>query len=308
MTRMDTYYEIEHKENGVLKITASGDSYTIFRIPYNLLQSKNHGVNLTVEQRSDFIVYLLSGKTKDGENALYVGTSTTGIDKRPVEHEDKGIAWDQCIIFTAEEKDLSESTILHIEDRIRKLIDGCSKRYVNVTRQTKGRSANKKQQDLADRKFIPAIIEVYDILGFDLHPVRKTDLRSFIETESEEVIPQVIKGNYDNLKLTGEMKEWLAIADSIVLKIDPGVITKVKKVYATHSYGKVFAYWYPLVRENKFRVLLRGTAQDYDDPRVIPREEKVHNGDCKAVFYVTCENDLKCYGKFVKIAMQKSKS
>ncbi len=104
------------------------------------------------------------------------------------------------------------------------------------------------------------------------------------------------------------MTKWLKIAESIALEIDSSIKSDVTKQYANYSCGKIFAYWYPLKSQNKFRVLLRGTAEEYNDPRVTPRPENVHNGDCKAMFYVSCSDDLKYFRLFAEMAILKAKT
>ena len=80
------------------------------------------------------------------------------------------------------------------------------------------------------------------------------------------------------------------------------------KQYANYFCGKIFAYWYPLKSQNKFRVLLRGTAEEYNDSGVTPRPENVHNGDCKVMFYVSCSDDLKYFRLFAEKAILKTKT
>ena len=36
-----------------------------------------------------------------------------------------------------------------------------------------------------------------------------------------------------------------------------------------------------------------------------PRPENMHNGDCKAMFFITCDADLKYFRLFVEIAVQR---
>ena len=71
--------------------------------------------------------------------------------------------------------------------------------------------------------------------------------------------------------------------------------------------NKTVAYFYPLRKENKIRVLLQGTADWYNDPRVNEWTGD-HNGLCKAVFYISCDDDLKYFRLFADIAVKKMKS
>lgn len=295
-----TSYEIDYKSNGVLTIDVPGSSCSMCRIPYDLLRTKKHGVT----PNSNFVVYLLIGRKQTGERSLYVGTSTKGIDVRPRSHEDKNSTWEQCIVFSAKPSDLCESTILHIEDRLRTMIDETVE-FENETLMTKRDSANQRQKDLADKYFIPAIREVYDILGVKLKGFKVPDIKNYSESEEKILRPAIEGADFSHFKLPADMVEWFTMAESLAQEIDRDAETNVKKTYVAFKHGGLTAaYCYPLKSEKTIRVYFRGTKDWYSDPKVVARPDNIHNGDCKAEFFIRCKDDLRYFRLFLKIAME----
>lgn len=298
-------YDVKYQKGSYVEISSVLNNYKFYRVPYSLLESKKHGIVTDC----NFIVYLLIGKdSKDGRDSLYVGTSTDGIDGRPTSHEKKESVWSDCIIFTgANDKLLNNSRILYLEDRLRHLIDD-TKRYKNETIVTTGKAANKDEKALCE-SILPSILEVYYILGVDLTPKYKTDLRDYVEkkTEQKEDYP-IVATDYSSLKLPSEMEDWLKAAESAVIGLDPKLKANVTSQYASYKYDKVsktVAYCYPNRREKTIRVLFQGTPDWYNDKRVTDRPENMHNGDCKAMFFIKCADDLKYFRLFAEIAIQK---
>lgn len=302
-----TVYKVECKQNGCIVVSKNLSTFRFYRIPYRLLETRKHGI----DPPNKFIVYLLSGKTASYPHVLYVGTSYRGIDDRPTAHEDRiyekePIEWESCIIFTTTDDFFNDTTIRYLENSIRGYIDD-SRKYKSSTNYTSGGGANNSDKEACDT-FLPTVLEIYSMLGIDLTSGYKFTLNSFIEEKEGKITTPEPKTDYSSLNLPLEMTEWLRAAESIALEIDSSIKSDVTKQYANYSCGKIFAYWYPLKSQNKFRVLLRGTAEEYNDPRVTPRPENVHNGDCKAMFYVSCSDDLKYFRLFAEKAILKTKT
>jgi hypothetical protein len=299
-----TSFTVTYRQSKCIEVKSNGTSYKFYRIPYSLLESGKHGI----VPDSKFVVYLLKGKDKENRDCLYVGTSTNGIENRPTSHGDKKVAWETCIIFTSFDPTfLNDSKIRYIEDRLRCAIDE-TKEYINTTKSTSGKGTNDYDNEDCD-KAMPYILEVYDLMGINIMPKRKVELGDFLVDKPIGSVMTAGKGtDYSQLKLTDEMKDWFKTAESIVKELDPQIIPNVTSTYANFKYpgvSKTVAYFYPNKREGKVRVLLQGTPDWYNDPKVTPRPENMHNGDCKAMFFITCDADLKYFRLFAEIAVQR---
>ena len=297
-----TTYKVDCLQNGCVEVSKDLSTLRFYRTPYVLLKTKKHGLKLP----NKFIVYLLCGSTKENPNVLYVGTATGGLDNRPTSHEDKNVNWESCIFFTSTDDSLNKSTIEYLENRIRQFIND-SKKYVSVTFSTSDSGSNGAESKLCN-SILPTVLEVYSLLGVDIVSGYKTTLSSFIEEKDGAMVTPVSTADYSKLDLPSEMMDWLKIAHNITLGIDSSVTSGATKLYAKYSYGLIFAYWYPLKSQNRFRIYLRGDASDYNDPRVKQRDEKRHNGDCRAEFYVSCADDLKYFRIFAETAIRNMKS
>lgn len=299
-----TSYSVNYRGNRCIIITPKGTSYRFYRIPYGLLDKGKHGLEL----ESDYVVYLLWGKGENGSDNLYVGTSTDGLRSRPTAHTDKKVDWKDCIVYTSFDKGfLNDSKIRFLEDRIRHAIDDSGK-YVNQTKATTGKAANEEEKDDC-MKVLPVIFEVYDMMGYDLTPKYRTDLRDYTDEKPHEKDKEhIVTTDYSSLKLPSEMEDWLKTAESAVISLDPKLKANVTSQYASYKYDKVsktVAYCYPNRREKTIRVLFQGTPDWYNDKRVTNRPENMHNGDCKAMFFIRCADDLKYFRLFAEIAIQK---
>ena len=283
-----------------MRIDIPGSSGVMHRIPYELIRSKSHGVT----PESNFIVYLLVGKRCTGERSLYVGISTKGIDVRPRSHEDKPSIWEQCIIFSAASKDLCKSTILYIEDRLKTMIDETVE-FENDTLNSESDGANEEQEELADTKFIPAIRQVYDILGIKLRDTIQEKL-VIDEPVAKPFECEKTSTDFSFLKISAKLNDLYAGAELMARELDRTAETNIPKskgyVSLKHN-GLTAAYCYPLRKEDAIRVYLRGTKEWYSDSKVTARSEKAHNGDCKAEFYIRDEKDLGYFRMFLKTAM-----
>ena len=149
------------------------------------------------------------------------------------------------------------------------------------------------------------------MMGYDLTPKYKADLRDYMNDKPQtKEDAAFITADYSALKLPIEMEEWLKAAESAVRNLDPRLKANVTSQYASYKYDKVsktIAYCYPKRREKTILVLLQGTPDWYDSPKVTERPENMHNGDCKARFFITCSDDLKYFRLFAEIAIQKLK-
>ncbi|MBR6203665.1 MAG: hypothetical protein IKQ60_01135 [Candidatus Methanomethylophilaceae archaeon] len=299
-----TSFTVSYRQSRCIVVTPKGTSFRFYRIPYQLLESNKHGE----KPDSDFVVYLLRGKDAEGSDCLYVGTSTNGIDSRPTSHGDKDVLWEDCIVFTSFDSTfLNDSKIRYIEDRLRRLIDGAG-RFVNKTRSTTGKAANEDEKEECDRA-LPYILDVYDMMGTDLHPKSASGLGAFLMDEtSQPERREAPISDYSRLKLPVEMEEWLKVAESSTKDLDPAIVANVTSTYVSFKYpgvSKTVAYCYPSKRDRRIRVLFQGAPEWYDDPKVTRRPDNMHNGDCKALFYISCSGDLKYYRLFAEIAVQR---
>ena len=301
-----TTYNVEYLQNGCIEVSKAFGTLCFYRIPYDLLESKQHDIELP----SNFIVYLLKGSTPSHPNVLYVGTSYRGMQDRPTGHENRKfrgekIDWDSCIIFTTTDGLLNDSTLRFLEDSIREHITN-SKQFKSSTKSTSKDGANKKDKRACEA-ILPTILEVYSILGVDLTPKYPASEDKPVKKKKKDDETPVSPSDFSSLGLPTEMTDWLVKAEKIVSDVDPSAKASVSKLYASYSCGKIFAYWYPLKSKNLFRIYLRGNASDYKNPKVTQRDEKVHNGDCKAEFYVGSEGDLEYFRMFAEIAIQNMK-
>lgn len=300
-----TSFTVTYRQSKCIEVKSNGTSYKFYRIPYSLLESGKHGI----VPDSDFVVYLLKGKNKENRDCLYVGTSANGIENRPTSHGDKKVAWETCIVFTSFDPTfLNDSKIRYIEDKLRYAIDK-RKEYVNTTKSTSGKGTNDNDNEDCD-KALPYIFEVYDLMGIDILPKRKIELGDFdIDKTVVNVMPSGKKTDYSKYKLNSEMLEWYEEAERICKQLDHELFANVKaSTYVSYKYpNKTVAYCYPLQRENKIRVILQGTPDWYNDPKVT-KWPGGHHGVCKSLFYIKSEEDLKYFRLFVEIAIKKMKS
>lgn len=297
-----TSFTVNYQRNRLIEIKPNLYNFIFYRIPYNLLISNKVDLDL------GFIVYLLSGKNAEGKDCLYVGTSTDGIKNRPTSHEDKNVDWKSCIVFTSNSNNfLNDSKIRYIEDRLRRMIDK-TEIYINTTKSTSGKTVNKEEKEECETA-IPYLLEIYDLCGINLTPKYSSDLDKY-NTEKDTVPDSAKNSDFSQLNINSEMENWLREAEIIINQLDPELKTNVTKSYVSFKYNgisKTIAYCYPNKRENTIRILFQGTADWYSDPKIVPRPENMHNGDCKAMFFITDGNDLKYFRLFAETAIKGSK-
>lgn len=304
MSQNQTSYAVQYGSNRCITITPKGFSFKFYRIPYQLLLNGKHGVSLD----NNYIVYLLEGKDPEGRDCLYVGTSSNGLSGRPTSHGDKNVDWKNCIVFTSFDPDLIHRGIIeYLEDRIRHIIDE-SKLYVNKTVVTVGTPSNPADKDFCERT-LRIMLEAYDLCGIDLTPRYRSGLDSFLIDKPVTRIQQVPSASdFSSFGLPEEMNDWLRSAEAMMRELDPRIVTNIKSTYVNFKYGgvsKTVAYCYPSKRDRRIRVLFQGTPEWYKDHRVTMRSEHMHNGDCKAMFYITCAENLKYFRVFAETAIQK---
>ena len=291
-------YKVYYHNNGRIDITPSINKCKFYRIPYHLLENKTHNIQL----ESKFIVYLLSGKDTDNKDCLYVGTSTKGLEKRPTEHKDKKVDWKNCIVLTSFDNMLNGAIILEIEylvdERIRE-----TKEYKNTTEKVTNKAVSPDEKELASEVF-PTILDVYDMLGVNLKKNIQTTLNS---QPNSYTTPQSRKSDFSILKLPSDMIAWLEEAETIILPLDNKLESNVTKSYASIKYpktSKTVAYFYPNKRKKQIRVLLQGTPELYSDQKITLRPDTMHNGNCKAMFYINGPDDLGYLRAFAAIAIR----
>lgn len=201
---------------------------------------------------------------------------------------------------------LNGTIILQIEYLVYTRINE-TKGFRNVTERVTKKAANPDEKELASEVF-PTILEVYDMLGINL----KRDPQSTLTNQPMEVhIPPSVRSDFSALKLPADMVSWLEEAEKMILVLDNKLESNVTTTYASikyHGVSKTIAYFYPNKQKKQIRVLLQGTADWYSDPRVIERPDSMHNGRCKAMFYINGPEDLRYLRMFAEIAIKKSRS
>ena len=290
------FYKIEYISDGTLKVTKPGSTALFYRTTYERLITKTHGI----DPKHRYIVYLLIGKKEDNRDALYVGKSTGGVNGRPRQHEDdKKTEWQYCIIFTSSDGEAGDGVIQTIENDVKTAIGQFPNRYFCDTSVSSANAGNRSDKEIA-KTFMPAIMDVYDILG--VHLKSTTDLDHFVHDNPGFVTDS---SDYSGFNLPKNMIDWFRNMESITKKLDKKSETIVKKTYVAIKHNDLtVAYCYPIKSQNTIRIYFRGTADMFSDPRITERPEKVHNGDCKAMFYIWDDDDLRYFELFLKTAME----
>lgn len=230
---MSRRYTIRLDENKCLEVTNSTSSILVYRIPYEKIKSRTHGLDI----QNRFIVYILHGKNLNGKDYLYVGKSKNGIDYRPVSHEDKYRDWDDCYVLTTfkERTFLNDGTIQYIEDAIKQRIDSLN-RFIDTTSLTNVGTANSAEEEDCDEY----LNDVYDrlfLLGLDLYERANPD-------DAEQVLPEGHLSDDPKDFFTVRPK-FVGLYNSLVseiLELNSDITVTAKKVYIKFMLGKKYLF------------------------------------------------------------------
>lgn len=146
------------------EISKPNTTLLVYKIPYDDVVSKSIGFNI----QNSFIVYILQGKNKTGEDVLYVGKSKNGLLNRPTAHEDKCDNWRTCYVLTQfkERTFFNDGTIQYIENKISERVNEVNT-FINTTKNTNAGTANKDDEEECD-DYLDQAYKMLNIIGLDL--------------------------------------------------------------------------------------------------------------------------------------------
>ena len=175
---MSNKYLIKYSNNHCVEISKPNSSILAYKIPYR--EIKNKIIDMSITNR--FIVYILTGKDKEGKDIIYVGKSKNGIDNRPVAHEGENKIWKTCYILTSlnEQSFLNDGTIQYIEDKLNQHIKQLDM-YLNTTKVTNSNTIGNYEMECCD-EYLDEIFNMLFILGLDLY-IYDSDKNSDIKSE-----------------------------------------------------------------------------------------------------------------------------
>lgn len=231
---MPNRYTVCLDENKCLEVTSPTSSILAYRIPYEKIRDRSHGLEIT----NRFIVYILHGKNLNGKDYLYVGKSKNGIDNRPISHEDKYKEWDDCYILTTfkEKTFLNDGTIQYIEDAIKQRIDSLN-RFIDTTAVTNIGTANSTEEEDCE-KYLSDVYDRLFIMGLDLYERNDPD-------DAEEQLPYGhLSGNDDKRFFTVRPK-FIDLYNNLVdeiLKLNSDITVTAKKVYIKFMLGRKYLF------------------------------------------------------------------
>ena len=225
---------MRYDDNKCLEVTNSTSSILVYRIPYEKIKDRTHGLEI----QNRFIVYILHGKNSDGKDYLYVGKSKNGIDNRPTSHEDKYRDWDDCYILTTfkERTFLNDGTIQYIEDAIKQRIDSLN-RYIDTTNITNVGTANSAEEEDCD-EYLEDVYDRLFIMGLDLHERKAVD-------DAEEILPEGQLPAGDGKGLFTVRPKFISLYNELVaetLKLNPDIAITAKKVYIKFVLDKKYLF------------------------------------------------------------------
>lgn len=230
---MSRRYTIRLDENKCLEVTNSTSSILVYRIPYEKIKDRTHGLDI----QNRFIVYILHGKNLNGKDYLYVGKSKNGIDYRPVSHEDKYRDWDDCYVLTTfkERTFLNDGTIQYIEDAIKQRIDSLN-RYIDTTSLTNVGTANSAEEEDCD-EYLDDVYDRLFLMGLDLYERASPD-------DEEQVLPEGHLSDNQKDFFTVRPK-FVGLYNNLVseiLKLNSDITITAKKVYIKFMLGKKYLF------------------------------------------------------------------
>jgi len=305
MTAFNVIYSADDR---TLEMMDSSGAYYFLRIPYYILDPKDERKipkDKIKKPSNKFIVYLLSGKDKLGQDCLYVGTSKKNIDNRPVEHEDKDVDWKECYVITSvSDKVMSLGRILCLEDMLKHRIQDSGK-YICKTFRTEKETTD--DEDSYCEEALPKIIMALDIMGVNITRDTNNILNDY-SFEPSTIKPVVEKHtDISSLKLPMDMEEWLITAEKIVASVDPELKPNLAGNYVSFKYDGVsstLAYFIPLRNEKQYRVILYGYPEDFADKKVTLWEGSTNYGKYnKSVFLIKNADDLGYFRIFIQKAI-----
>lgn len=189
-----------------IEISEVNSSILVYRIPYqNLLDQNKQLLQKLIKNR--FIVYILFGESKQGDDVVYVGKSTNGLLNRPTSHDDKHDNWIYCYVLTQFEERtfFNDGIIQYIENEISNRINELN-HYQNTTVLTTPSTANSYDMEEC-YKYLKIAYEMLDVIGLDLisYIGEKSDIEDPSENDDSNIETQVPDGFYH---LERKLKSW----------------------------------------------------------------------------------------------------
>lgn len=256
-------YTVRLDDNNCLEVTNSTSSILVYRIPYEKIKDRTHGLEI----QNRFIVYILHGKNLNGKDYLYVGKSKNGIDYRPISHEDKYRDWDDCYILTTfkERTFLNDGTIQYIEDAIKQRIDSLD-RFIDTTNVTNVGTANSAEEEDCD----DYLEDVYDrlfLMGLDLYERNNPD-------DAEEQLPQGHLSEMGDERFFTVRPKFLNLYNKLVdeiLKLNSDITVTAKKVYIKFMLGKKYLFTIDC-NNSEIIVYLCAKSGQIEDPKKVLKD------------------------------------
>ena len=285
-------YTVRLDDNNCLEVTNSTSSILVYRIPYEKIKNRTHGLEIP----NRFIVYILHGKNLNGKDYLYVGKSKNGIDHRPISHEDKYSSWDDCYVLTTfkERTFLNDGTIQYIEDAIKQRIDSLG-RFIDTTSVTNVGTANSAEEEDCD-EYLEDVYDRLFLMGLDLYERNNPD-------DAEEELPQGhLTGNGDKGFFSVKPK-FLNLYNTLVdeiLKLNSDIVAVAKKVYIKFMLGKKCLFTIDC-NNSEIIVYLCAKPNQIDDPDHVLRDVTAtgHHGIGDLSFNLNNEKQIPSVSEFV---------
>lgn len=274
--------DVRLSQNRCASAKSVGEEAIVYRIPYQIIKCRQ--VDLSIE--NPFVVYILVGKDSSGNDSIYVGKSTKGIDNRPASHGDKGCVWSQCFIITEKgDSFLNDGIIQYMEYQVWSRVNGIA-RFNNTTVVTNAGTANEMDRYSAD-KLLDRAYRLLDVLGLDLI-VDQGDI--VIDHVSNSTVEK--PKSLDDLDLSPVQRELMAYIRDSLLNVDPHlriVVNDGSWNYVRFSFAdrnKALVYCRGMKKKGIIRAYIQGTSDLFDDPEVLPVSSSEVYGSCKSTFDV----------------------
>ena len=186
-------------------------------------------------------VYLLIEKdSSDENNRVYIGESEN-VFKRLIDHDRKKEFWNEVVILTSKDENLTKSHIKYLESRISVLVKEADRYSLENGNNPVESSLPRADKD-AMEEFIYNTKIVLGTLGHKfLEPINNSSLKYYVKEDLDTLIGKKLYFNVNELKAFGKLSDegFILIKDSEVsLKTTqsiPGKIKELRKKYIDDS-------------------------------------------------------------------------